>query len=173
MPQLYHVSDSAGIDRFDPRPASNNSSVVGDAVWAVDEEHLPNYLFPRDCPRVCFARNSTTTIEDESQFLQYSNDGRIIAVEWEWQRRICSSVLYIYELPSDSFNLIDANAGYFISRDPVAPLSVSIVDDLLAEMQQRRIELRFTADLWKLHDAVAKSSLEFSMIRMRNAKSEG
>ena len=171
MPRLYHVSDRAGIERFDPRPASNNSAVVGDAVWAVDEEHLPNYLLHRDCPRICFARNATTTIEDEAQFLRYSNDGRIIAVEWEWQNRIRSSVLYIYELSPDSFDLIDANAGYYISRDTVTPLSISVVDDLLAEMKRRKVELRFMTDLWKLHDAVAKSSLEFSMIRIRNATS--
>jgi hypothetical protein len=38
------------------------------------------------------------------------------------------------------------------------------------EITRRGAEVRLVESLWPLHDAVAASTLEFSMIRMRNAK---
>ena len=50
-PRLFHVSEDAGIARFDPRPSpSTDAGVIGTAVWALSEPFLPNYLLPRDCP---------------------------------------------------------------------------------------------------------------------------
>jgi hypothetical protein len=64
MQRLFHISDEPGIARFDPRPANEfDSSVVDAAVWAIDEEHLPNYLVPRDCPRVRYYGAKTTRKE--------------------------------------------------------------------------------------------------------------
>jgi hypothetical protein len=44
------------------------------------------------------------------------------------------------------------------------------IDDLLAELISHNVELRVMPSLWKLHDAVVDSSLQFSIIRMRNAQ---
>ena len=53
--RLDHVSDVPNIDRFHPRIAPTTTATeLGKVVWAVDEEHLHNYLLPRDCPRVTF-----------------------------------------------------------------------------------------------------------------------
>ena len=58
MPRLFHVSEDPTIARFEPRPvASPDSGVTGDAVWAVAESHLPNYLLPRDCPASASGRS--------------------------------------------------------------------------------------------------------------------
>ena len=49
------------------------------------------------------------------------------------------------------------------------PALVEIFDDLIAELLRRGVELRFVPSLWQLRDVVVASSLEFSLIRMRNA----
>ena len=55
MPRLFHVSERPGIARFEPRlPPTANAAVRTPVVWVVDEAHLPNYLVPRECPRVAF-----------------------------------------------------------------------------------------------------------------------
>jgi hypothetical protein len=53
------------------------------------------------------------------------------------------------------------------------PVGVEVVDDPVAELQQRGVELRVVPNLWPLRDAVVESSLQFSMIRMRNALPRG
>jgi hypothetical protein len=169
MSRLFHVSDRADIARFDPRDVTEQSGAGGQAVWAIDETHLPNYLLPRDCPRVCFASFEKTTAGDRTRYLT-SNASRVIAIEWDWFERVRTALLYNYEFIDSTFALFDANAGYYLSREVVTPIRVYAINDLLLELEQRNIELRVLNDLWPLHDAVATSSLEFSMIRMRNAK---
>jgi hypothetical protein len=56
-----------------------------------------------------------------------------------------------------------------VSRLSVKPLSVRVVDDCLSELVSRGVEVRVLPNLWDLHDAVARSTLAYSMIRMRNA----
>ena len=60
MSRLYHVSDTPGIARFDPRRIGDGP----ETVWAIDEAHLVNYLTPRDCPRVCFCLGPRSRPED-------------------------------------------------------------------------------------------------------------
>jgi hypothetical protein len=64
---------------------------------------------------------------------------------------------------------VDECAGYFVSRSPVAPACVEVIDDPLSELRRRGVELRVVPNLWPLRDAVVASSLQFSIIRMRNA----
>jgi len=56
-----------------------------------------------------------------------------------------------------------------VSRVPVTPACVQVFDDPLSELPQRGVEVRIMDNLWSLRDAVVVSSLQFSMIRMRNA----
>jgi hypothetical protein len=72
-------------------------------------------------------------------------------------------------MPAESFECIDKGAGYFVSRVSVEPVHVEIFDDPIAELLRRGVELRFVPNLWLLKDAVVASSLQFSLIRMRNA----
>jgi hypothetical protein len=64
---------------------------------------------------------------------------------------------------------MDECAGYFVSRVAVTPVRVEVFDDPVAALRQRGAALRLESNLWPLRDAVAASSLLFSMIRMRNA----
>jgi hypothetical protein len=72
-------------------------------------------------------------------------------------------------MPPETFACIDEWAGYFVSRVPVVPTRVQVIDDLLAALLARGVELRFVPDFWHLRDAVVSSTLRYSLIRMKNA----
>jgi hypothetical protein len=162
---LFHVSEEPNIKRFEPR---SSESVSGSIVWAIDADHLRNYLVPRGCPRVTYYAGHNTTSADVEKFLGASPS--VIAIESRWLERLQSCRLYCYHLPSATFECIDACAGYFVSRVPVEPLNVEIFNDPIAEILKRGAELRFMPNLWTLNDAVVVSSLRFSIIRMCNAQ---
>lgn len=162
---LFHVSEEAGIRRFEPRPSEYTAEPV---IWAIDAERLRNYLVPRDCPRVtCYVGPETTTADSE-QFLG-SGAKAVIAIEQGWLDRVRRCLLYCYHLPPQTFECIDECAGYFVSRVSVAPALVEALNDPVSELQRCGVELRILPNLWPLRDAVVASSLRFSIIRMRNA----
>ena len=161
---LFHVSEESGIERFEPRASEYTAEPV---VWAIDAERLRNYLVPRDCPRVTFYAGPETSAADAARFLGASL--AVVAVESAWLARLRSCRLYCFHLPPETFERLDECAGYFVSRLPVAPARIEVFDDVLAALLGRGVELRFLPNLWPLHDAVAASTLRFSMIRMRNA----
>jgi len=161
---LFHVSEESGIERFEPRPSPSTDEPV---VWAIDADRLRNYLLPRECPRVTYYAGCETTAADVERFLGASP--AVIAVESAWLERLRLCRLYCYHLPPQTFACTDECAGYFVSRRPVVPAQVEVVDDLLAALLGRGVELRFVPNLWPLRDAVVSSTLRYSLIRMRNA----
>ena len=76
---------------------------------------------------------------------------------------------YSYHLAPDTFECIAECAGYFVSGVVVAPACVEVISDPVNELRRRGVELRVLPNLWPLRDAVVASSLQFSIIRMRNA----
>ena len=168
---LFHISEEPGIEIFVPRPSpSHFDAIIGDVVFAISGNLLHNYLLPRDCPRITYYLNSATTDADKEKFIGASTAGNIIVVESAWYRRIMETTLFCYEFNQDNFALIDECAGYYVSYKTEIPLNISPVNDIMAELLSRNIELRFTPSLIAFADSVAKSSLSFSIIRMRNAK---
>lgn len=161
---LFHISEEPGIELFEPRPSDYTADMV---VWAISADRLHNYLVPRDCPRVTFYAGNETSAADVERFL--GSSPAVVAVESGWFERVRSCRLYCYHLPPETFECIDECAGYFVSRVAVAPARVEVIDDPIAELLKRGIELRFVPDLWTLRDAVVASTLQFSIIRMRNA----
>ena len=167
--KLFHVSDNPAIARFDPRPSpSTDAGVIGTAVWALSDTFLPNYLLPRECPRICFRAKDTTTEADRARFLGAAD--HVVAFEASWLERVRTARLALYEMPPDTFVDAHLEAGYWISRQSVTPLGVSRVDDCLAALTATGAEVRIVQDFWPLSDAVAGSSLRFSIIRKRNAE---
>jgi hypothetical protein len=162
---LFHVSEEDEIELFEPRWSENADNKV---VWAIDADHLRNYLLPRECPRVTYYAGPQTASADVEQFLGKSQ--AVVAIESGWFERLRSWRLYCYHLPSDTFERIDECAGYFVSKLPVVPARVEVLDDLILELLKRGVELRFVQSLWPLRDAVVASTLQFSLIRMRNAQ---
>ena len=161
---LFHVSEKSGIMEFMPRPSKNTQAPV---VWAVDDEKVRNYLVPRDCPRVTYYADAQTFPEDSERFLGTS--AAVVAIEASWWNRIRSFTLYRYHLPPDTFECIDVCAGYFVSREAVRPLQVEIIEDPIAALLERGVELRILPTLGTLRDSIVASTLQFSIIRMRNA----
>ncbi|MEP7190643.1 MAG: DUF6886 family protein, partial [Roseiflexaceae bacterium] len=167
---LYHFSDDSGITRFEPRPPpSASSGVTDDVVWAVGGRLRHNYLLPRDCPRVTFYPVPSSAPDDVARLMVGTSARHVVAIEAGWMPALRQGRLYQYQLPSDTFVTVDEGAGYYISREPVVPLDVVTIDDLLGELLACDIELRVMPSLWPLCDAVVASSLHFSCIRMRNA----
>lgn len=165
---LFHVSEERGIKQFEPRASERG---MGPVVWAIDENRLRNYLVPRECPRVTYYAGRETTDADVERFLGSST--AVIAIEREWFERLRSCRLYCYHLAPDTFESFDQCAGYFVSRVPVVPARVEVFEDAISELLRRGVELRVVPNLWSLRDAVVTSSLQFSMIRMRNALPRG
>lgn len=171
MSRLFHVSDQPGIGVFEPRwPPSANASITTPVVWAVDQVHLPNYLLPRDCPRVAFRRRPGSTAQDVSTF--FADDdaaAHVVAIESAWFERARTAALWVYEFELEPFACIDATAGYFVAPGRVVPAGCRRVDRPLTELTASGAVLRVMPSLLELADAIASSSLAFSCIRMRNA----
>jgi hypothetical protein len=161
---LFHLSDDPGVTVFHPRPSDYTEGAV---VWAIEDTRLVNYLLPRDCPRVCFRAEAPSMASDVSRLL--GDDAVVIAIETAWHKRLLMARLQCYAMPMETFRLHDAGAGYWVSDQSVVPLGVEALADLPTALAQRGASLRVLPSLWGLHEAVAASSLVFSMIRMRNA----
>lgn len=164
--RIFHVSETTGIARFEPRADSEGR----ERVWAIGESRLHNYLLPRDCPRVTYYTNAATTPEDRSAFFCVSDAQSVVAIEQTWFAALRSTRLYVYEFDATDFVLEDAIAAYYVCPHAVTPIAERSIPDLPTELFERAIELRVLSCLWPLHDAVVESSLAFSIIRMRNAR---
>lgn len=168
--RLFHVSEDHGISRFEPRPSpSTDAGVIGVAVWALAETHMANYLLPRDCPRICFRACERTTEADRERFLGGAD--HVVAFEAEWLERVRAARLALYEMPPETFVEAHIEAGYWVSRVSVKPLRRTIIEDALQALAVAGSEVRVLQDFWPLCDAVAGSSLRFSIIRKQNAAS--
>jgi hypothetical protein len=169
MKRLFHVSEDESIKVFVPRPPpSASGGVSGDAVWSIDEDHLAHYLLPQDCPRVALRSVASTSPEDRAKFFPDKHE-RILAVEFAWYARIQNAKLYVYELPTEGFEMVDSIAGYWIARHSVVPLGQTLVTNAVEEIVRRGYKLRLLPDLLPLRDAALLSSVQYSIIRMRNA----
>lgn len=95
---------------------------------------------------------------------------RVHAAELAWLDRIRDAAVYRYALPASAFTpWPDAN-GQWIADQPVEPIAVEPVGDLLAAHVAAGIELRLVPSLWPLHDLAVSDRWDFSIVRMRNAQ---
>ena len=163
---VYHVSEEPNIEVFEPRRIDDAGEAL---VWAIDDAHLRNYLLPRECPRVTFYAGPRTSPADRERFL--GSSAAVVAIEAAWFPRMQSCRLFCYHLPTIEFTSYDETAGYFVSRTAVRPVCVECIGDPVSAILRRRVELRILPNLWSLRDAVVGSTLEFSIIRWRNASS--
>jgi hypothetical protein len=164
---LWHVSENGAIERFEPR-ANPEHDPPEALVWAIDDEHVPAYWFPRECPRGTFWAVETTSDEDVERFLTGDRARRVHAIEAGWLDGLRRARVFGYRLPPETFEPYGRAAGYFVSREPVAPLAVEELGDLLDRHAAAGIELTIVPDLPPLWDRVIASTLEFSGIRLRN-----
>jgi len=153
-------------------PRTSPSEIKGvdrDVVFAITERLLHNYLLPRDCPRVTYYAKPDSLQSDIEKFFGQTTAEFVIVVENNWHDSIQNTTVYCYEFSPENFLLVDEGAGYYVSYEPVSPIKGSPMLNPISELLKRNVELRFTPKLWLLADQIIKSSLQYSLIRMRNA----
>ncbi len=94
------------------------------------------YWFPRDCPRGTFWATRDTSADAEL----LADATRVHAAEG-WVDRIGPRVV-AYRVPEDTFAPHHDVGGYWISREPVTPIEMTELGDLLCLHADARIELR-------------------------------
>ncbi len=137
-------------------------------MWGIDSEHAPAYWFPRECPRGAFWAVAGTSEVDVRRFLSGERSSRVHTIQADWLDVMRSARLIAYRLPPDTFDPYDRAAGYWVSREPVEPVEVIELGDLLSKHIEPGIELRIVPRLRPLWEQVIASTLEFSGIRLRN-----
>jgi hypothetical protein len=165
--KLYHISETPDITEFIPRSSSRKKNK--NLVWAISEDKLPNYLLPRDCPRVTFFPKQNSAPPDIKRLIGRSKTKAVIAIEKKWVPIIKKTTLYKYEFNSKDFVLEDECAGYYVSEKIQRPISVTTINNILSDLSKYKIELRIISSLWKIREVVIKSTLDFSIIKMQNA----
>lgn len=169
--RLFHVSEDPAIDRFVPRlPARRDLDPTVGLVWAIDEARLPNFLTPRNCPRVTYHVGPNTTEADRRRFFSSPTQTHAVVIEGRWLDIMRSTTLHIYEFDPAAFTLQDAVAGYYVATETQVPIAHHIIPDLLAELIARNVELRVVDSLWPLADAAKASTLNWSLCRMKFAQ---
>jgi len=168
--RLFHVSEEANIEVFNPRiPARKDLDQSVGLVWAIDEKRLPNFLTPRDCPRVAYCIGENTTEDDKKAFFTSPSVKHTVIIECNWFHRMKDTTLYLYEFDPKDFELQDEIAGYYISKVPQVPIAKHIITDVFSELMLRNVEIRIVDTLWEIAERIKGSTLHWSLCRMKNA----
>ena len=168
--RLFHVSEESNIEVFEPRlPLRKDLDPLVGLVWAIDESRLPNFLTPRDCPRVTYHVGVLTTDEDRQRFFSTSTVTHAVVIESKWFRAMNNATLYVYEFDTADFVLQDSIAGYYVATTTQTPTAKYVLTDLFGELIKRNVEIRIADNLFDIADAVKASTLNWSLCRMGNA----
>ena len=169
--RLFHVSEDPNIEVFHPRIPVRRTELdqsIG-LIWSLVEPSMPNWLFPRDCPRVGYRVCENVTDEDMAKFFT-TGAKHVVAIEQDWHQRQLNATLYVYEFEPINF-YFDSVAGFYVSQKPETPIDMVTYTDLYAELFSRGAEVRLVDNLWPLRDAVLASSItKRSFCKMPNAK---
>jgi hypothetical protein len=168
--ELLHFSEDPDIEVFLPHVAA--TAQQPDAfVWAVDDARAPDYWFPRDCPRAMAWVIPGTTGEDRMRILGPGGGERVHAIEHRWLPRLLDTQLFAYRFDARDFEPFGQPVPHaHVSPKTVAPLGPpEPVGNLLDLHADAGIQLRCVPGLAEFWEAVTKSTLGFSGIRLSNA----
>jgi hypothetical protein len=164
--ELWHVSEDPAVEVFVPR-RDERHALDEPLVWAVDTPHQWLYWFPRDCPRATWCAGADTSDEDVERWLDGDRGRRVAVIESRWLERMRTANVYAYRLPQETFEPWDK---FFVSRETVVPLELVELGDLLARHADAGNELRVAPALHPLWERVVETTLDYSGIRLRNAR---
>ncbi|NDL59014.1 DUF6886 family protein [Phytoactinopolyspora mesophila] len=167
--EVLHFSENPDIHEFAPHVAA--TAQEKDAyVWAVDATRAQDYWFPRQCPRAMAWRGPKTSADDVERLLG-AGGVRVHMIEYGWLDAMRTVELYAYRFDAADFIPAGEHQHAYVSTTTIRPLGrPQRVGDLFALHDEAGIELRVVRDLWPWWHAVIESSLEFSGIRLRNAR---
>ncbi len=169
--RLFHVSEEENIQVFEPRlPTRKDLDQTVALVWAIDEARLPNFLTPRDCPRIAYHAGIKTSKSDKTKFFTSPKNSYALIIESDQFDKMKNTTLYLYEFDADKFVLQDEIAGYYVSTTTQIPIAKYRINDLFSELIKRNVEIRIVDNLWDIADAVKESTLNWSLCRMANTK---
>jgi hypothetical protein len=169
---IYHVSEEPNIKLFEPRLPSRKdlNSDVG-LVWALCERTLPNFLTPRNCPRVTYHISDNTTAADIERCMPNGYSHAVI-IETDWLERLRNTTLYLYHFDPSGFYLQDEVAGYYVSEKIQIPIGKTVITDLEDELKKRNVALMTIDNLWEISEEIKKTTFNWSICRMAYAKSK-
>lgn len=83
--RLFHVSEENNIGMFEPRiPERNDLEKSVGFVWAIDEQHLANFMTPRNCPRITYHVGEKTSVKDKRFFFTSPDIKHVVIIESKW-----------------------------------------------------------------------------------------
>ena len=169
--RLFHVSEESDIKVFEPRiPTREDLDKSKGLVWAINETCLPNFLTPRNCPRVTYHCNKDTSEEDKLRYFSSKTTNHVVAIEHKWFQIMKNTTLYLYEFDSRNFYLQDKCAGYYVSEITQVPINKIVITDLFGEIIKRNVEIRVVDNLWDLSEEIKRTTFDWSMCRMAYAE---
>ena len=116
-------------------------------------------------------RGTQTGEADAARFFGSSLAACVMTIERDWLERFTTTLLSLYAFArGPHWRLHDENAGTHVSKIATTPLAEFRIRSPAEALRAREVELRVVDDLWPVIDAVAASTLAFSIIRKRNAK---
>ena len=171
--EVLHFSEDPTITRFAPHVA-RTAQQPEVYVWAVDGERCPDYWFPRQCPRAMAWVTPAATDEDRLRILGPGGGNRIHAVEYGWLEAMRSVELYAYRFAAADFRPFGATESHaYVSESEVRPLGPPVrVGDLFALHEQAGIQLRVLPRLQDFWSEVITTTLGWSGIRLRTARTD-
>lgn len=169
--EVLHFSEDPTITRFVPHVAPT-SALAEPYVWAVDAALAPAYWFPRQCPRAMAWALPSTDDADRARIIGDGCGTRVHAIEYGWLDRFLTAELYAYRLDAAPFRpLGEPVPSAVVTTETVVPLGPPVrVGNLLDLHREAGIQLRLLDNLHPFWDEVIASTVEFSGIRLRNAR---
>jgi len=171
MPRLFHISEENNINEFLPRESKKHWNYEK-YVWAISEDKVHHYLFPRKCPRICISEK-LHLFAKWINFEIIENMQPVIFVSNDWKESIYNCTLYQYEFNPANFTEIDKIAGYYVSKSAENPINTIVVNNCLAKLKRLKIEVVSTENqsLRSIKDIVLQNLTEFSILKWSNLMS--
>lgn len=170
--RLFHFSDRGDIAEFVPRPPERHPDAQP-FVYAIDEWHSPNYLFPRNCPRIGVWPIESTSDEDRETFGSLCSGRMKFWIDVSFLDAWEQGSVFRYELDSVQGFVDCQDHGVWVSQQTVTPTSLEHIVDLPCAMQKHQADVEVVPSLidiaHRFFDFEAKSfttTLHVSMIRM-------
>ena len=169
MLKLFHISEKGDIAQFIPR-RSKQIWQYKEYVWAISEAMVHNYIFPRDCPRICVEKEVIRHLSDWVDKEEISDKKAFIFIPTSWEEQFKSCTIYRYELDVSNFKLIDSIAGYYVSEVKEKPIQINKIGDCYKQLQSMNVEvlMKLIKELKEIRQKIIQVTNNFSIIRWSN-----